>query len=62
MNYILSRLCLKDEGKDYISISIGTVCQSSTSGWKPPPLTIGLGRGSPSRTICTLRGSGAEWI
>ena len=46
----------------HISISISTGCHGSTSGWKPPPLVMGLGNGSPSSTICTLRGSGAEWI
>lgn len=42
--------------QDYMSSSISTCCHLSTSGWNPPPLTIGLGSGSSSMTIRTRRG------
>lgn len=39
--------------QSYISISTFSVCQSSTSGFRPPPELIGFGRRRPLRMICT---------
>ena len=46
----------------YMEISISSVFHSSTFGLKPLSSSMGLGRGSPSSTMCTFIGSGASCI